>query len=46
MGMTIEELTKIGGNQLDCIADLGTKKIYKFNGLKITVNAGKVTNVE
>jgi hypothetical protein len=45
MGQTIDEVTAILGKPKN-IVDLGTKKIYVYNDMKITFKAGKVADVE
>lgn len=45
MGQTIAEVTAILGNPKN-IVDLGAKKIYVYNDMKITFKAGKVADVE
>ena len=46
IGQTIEEVQANTNNGLVLVGDVGDKKIYKYNGLKITFVKGKVTDVE
>lgn len=45
LGLTIDQVTAILGTPKN-IVDLGEKKIYVFQNLKVTFNAGKATNIE
>jgi hypothetical protein len=45
MGQTIDEVTGILG-QPRSIVNLGNKKIYVYPDLKVTFNAGKVSDVQ
>jgi len=46
IGQTIEQVQANTNNGLVLAADLGDKKIYQYNGLKITFVKGKVTDVQ
>lgn len=46
VGQTIDQVQASTGNQLVLIADLGSKKIYRCQGLKIVFVDGKVTDVQ
>ena len=46
IGQTIEQVQASTNNGLVLAADLGDKKIYQYNGLKITFVKGKVTDVQ
>lgn len=46
IGQTIDEVQANTNNGLVLAADLGDKKIYQYNGLKITFVKGKVTDVQ
>jgi hypothetical protein len=46
IGQTIEQVQADTNNGLVLAADLGDKKIYQYNGLKITFVKGKVTDVQ
>jgi hypothetical protein len=45
-GQTIDEVQANTNNGLALVADLGDKKIYQYNGLKITFVKGKVVDVQ
>jgi len=45
LGQTIDQVTAVLGQPLT-IVDLGAKKIYRYQGMKITFKAGKVSDVE
>jgi hypothetical protein len=45
LGQTIDEVTAILGSP-DMIVDLGPKKIYKYQNMKVTFKDGKVADVE
>ncbi len=45
-GQTIDEVQANTNNGLALVADLGDKKIYQYNGLKITFLKGKVSDVQ
>jgi len=45
LGQTIEQVVALLGKPLQ-IADLGSKKIYKFKDMKITFVNGRVTDVQ
>jgi len=45
MGQTIDQVTG-GLGAPKSIVDLGAKKIYVYNDMKITFTGGKVTNVQ
>ncbi len=46
IGQTIDQVQANTNNGLVLAADLGEKKIYQYNGLKITFVKGKVTDVQ
>jgi len=46
IGQTIDQVQANTNNGLVLAADLGDKKIYQYNGLKITFVKGKVTDVQ
>jgi hypothetical protein len=46
IGQSIDEVQANTNNGLVLAADLGDKKIYQYNGLKITFVKGKVTDVQ
>ena len=46
IGQTIDEVQANTNNGLALVADLGEKKIYQYNGLKITFVKGKVSDVQ
>jgi hypothetical protein len=46
VGQTIDQVQANTSNGLVLVADLGDKKIYKYNDLKVTFVKGKVTDVQ
>ncbi len=46
IGQTIDQVQANTSNGLVLVADLGDKKIYKYNDLKVTFVKGKVTDVQ
>jgi hypothetical protein len=45
LGMTVEEVKAVLGEPKD-IADVGTKKIYVFENMKLTFTNGKLTSAQ
>lgn len=46
VGQTLEEVQANIGVKLNATADLGNKQIYRYNGQKIIVENGKVTEIQ
>jgi hypothetical protein len=46
IGQTIDQVQANTSNALVLVADMGDKKIYKYNDLKVTFFKGKVTDVQ
>jgi hypothetical protein len=45
IGQTIDQVTSAFGQPL-AVIDLGARKIYKYDGMKVTFQDGKVSDVE
>jgi hypothetical protein len=46
VGQSIDEAQANTGGKLDLATDLGNTQIYRYNGQRITVENGKVTNIQ